>query len=282
MRMPLKINRNKLSLVAGWLPSSEDPRPLIYGGISGDEFSRAISVFRFGKSFKTTSRARFPKTVDILGKIDFSRKPVVLDIGASDGITSLHLISTLSFAKYYVTDLHIEVGYAQVDGKCYFYDREGSCILYASDKFIVYPPDARNVFPFGWLARQFFKDAPNPFSQMPKLPLVNPEVLQTSQQVQVLSYDVFEPWHNEPVDLVVVANMLNRRYFSENQMADAVGNMIQAAGQRGRIAIIESREYERSTIFRVGEQGLWVEHEVGGGAEIRDFVLQRFGTAQAA
>jgi hypothetical protein len=49
-------------------------------------------------------------------------------------------------------------------------------------------------------------------------------------------------------------------------------------GGSGRIAIIENREYEQATIFKLSANTIGVEKRVNGGAEIEALVLNSLGT----
>ncbi len=153
MRLPIKLNK------AGW-PSPfadlflafHDPRPLAYKpfAISAAQFSASVSSLQFGVTFKTTHPGRHAQSNRFLRETYRGSRPVILDVGASDGSTSLDLIQELgsNFAYYYVTDLNLSVrcGYDS-KGVVYFVDQNGSCILRASERLLVYSNTSRARFP---------------------------------------------------------------------------------------------------------------------------------------
>jgi hypothetical protein len=102
MRAPIKLNRSFWpKLLCRFLPSAADPRSICRSTISFTEFTQAVSVFKFGTTFKTSQKARFPLTIASLAELKFSSPPVILDVGASDGTTSLDVMQTLTFSDYF-------------------------------------------------------------------------------------------------------------------------------------------------------------------------------------
>src|SRR6185437_16017023 len=144
MRLPIKLN------VAGWPRfctrfsfAFHDPRPLAgpqSSRLSPVNFSDAISTLQFGVTFKTTRPGRHQHSNRYISEVYRDSKPVVLDVGASDGSTSLDLIRALGeFERYYVTDLNLLTRCGQdARGIVYFMDQKGKCALRASKRFLVY------------------------------------------------------------------------------------------------------------------------------------------------
>jgi hypothetical protein len=101
MRLPIRLNR------AGW-PASfgrlsvsfDDLRPLTRDlcVLSPAEFSIAVSRLQFGITFKTTRPGHHKQSDRLLLETYYGSKPVILDVGASDGSTSLDLIRALGCA----------------------------------------------------------------------------------------------------------------------------------------------------------------------------------------
>src|SRR5688500_6777459 len=139
MRAPVKLNRSFWPrLLTHVLPSAADPRVLSGNGLTGDAFSDAVSTFKFGRTFKTTEKARFPQTVAILSSLKYETPPVVLDVGASDGITSLDVMKAVPFERYIVSDAHMTVFSSKHGSRTYYYAADRQCILIATDAWIVY------------------------------------------------------------------------------------------------------------------------------------------------
>ena len=126
MRLPIKLNQ------AGW-PSRfarlsfafHDPRPLAnedYSHLAPLEFSRAISTLQFGVTFKTTRPGRQAHSNQFISQIYRESKPVILDVGASDGSTSLDLIRSLvDFGHYFVTISIFRLGTGMTIEACFIF-----------------------------------------------------------------------------------------------------------------------------------------------------------------
>ncbi|MCX6064370.1 MAG: hypothetical protein NT121_01230 [Chloroflexi bacterium] len=102
MRFPVKFNRSFWRNIPKTLPSAADPRILCHGDVDEITFTRAVSTFKFGATFKSTQKARFPHSILELSHLEYGAKPIILDVGASDGSTSLDVMRAIPFEKYYV------------------------------------------------------------------------------------------------------------------------------------------------------------------------------------
>src|SRR5579883_635066 len=159
MRLPIKLNE------AGWPArfsrlsfAFHDPRPLAGNGagLSQQAFSDAISTMQFGVTFKTTRPGRQQHSNRFVRDLLRGSKPAILDVGASDGSTSLDLIRTLDgdFRRYYVTDLNLSARCGLDRGGIhYFLDNDGNCVLRASKRFIVYSEVNGAILPLRVLAQ---------------------------------------------------------------------------------------------------------------------------------
>lgn len=275
MRMPIKLNESYWpKTITNLLPSSVDPRVLLDGDIRGEQFSKAVSVFKFGTTFKTTKSFRFPNTVKALTSLNYLSPPIVLDVGASDGITSLHVIQHIDFDKFYITDLNTEVLYNKQDGKGCFYNTDNECILIVTKLFVLYSDFEDSIFPFNKIAKYFFSKSLNTNNALEKIKLINPELKKVEGNTVIAKYDMFTRWVNDKVDLIIAANIFNRSCFSENQIIKAVNNLLHALNDGGRFVIIDSREIEKGTIFRVMNKKIKVEKDINGGTEIRELILK--------
>ena len=134
MRLPLKLNKQFWPFfLTRFIPAKQDPRILLSEQNHLDiksflrSFSDAISSFKFGTTFKTTSDKRHKRSDELL--IRYFKETntdlntlCFLDIGASDGITSYNLMEKLNFVfkSYYLTDYNLSVKYIQT-GKYLFF-----------------------------------------------------------------------------------------------------------------------------------------------------------------
>jgi hypothetical protein len=278
MRAPIKLNKAFWPLtLSKALPSAEDPRVLYTHPRNGACFTKAVSVFKFGKTFKSTHKARYPLAVAELASLYKNTKPVILDVGASDGTTSMDVMQSIPFQQYFVTDVNLEVFYQQSNKAAYFYDDTGTCLLIVTDKWVVYPDSDDAVFPFRQMAESLFRNAPQRDDTARPILLIHP-LLQDArnQNVIIRKYDVMEPWPYDKVNLVIAANLLNRCYFADERIQQALRNVNGALKDDGRVAIVDNRDRERATIFLFRAGSAVVERRINGGTELEELVLHTF------
>jgi hypothetical protein len=283
MRLPIKLNK------AGW-PSPfadlslafNDPRPLAYepSDISAAQFSASISSLQFGVTFKTTHPKRHAQSNRFLRETYRGLRPVILDVGASDGSTSLDLIQELdsNFTCYYVTDLNLSVRCGHdPKGVVYFADRDGTCILRASERFLVYSNTSRAMLPFRLIAKALLAKCRYAYGWR-DLVLVQPDLLRRTKydlRVIVQRYDMFVPWTGSPPDLIKVANLLNNEYFSDAQIKKALQVQCSNLAPNGRLLLIsEDQDVEKFSVFRKTPTGMQLEWTHAGGAKAAPHVAQ--------
>jgi hypothetical protein len=276
MRLPIKLNE------AGWPKSFarlsfafHDPRPLAgetRSALSPEQFSRAISTFQFGVTFKTTRPGRQEHSNRYVSEVYRGARPVVLDVGASDGSTSLDLIKTLDgFERYYVTDLNLSTRCGRdARGVFYFMDQQGNCALRASKRFIVYSETRGAVLPLHLLATALTAGA-RKVEQWEELLLIQPALLRMAEsnpRISIMRYDLFTPWTGQPPDLIKVANLLNPKYFTDAQMKAAVKVQCANLAPDGRLLLVsEDDDIEKFSVFRKTPGGMVLEHTHGEGAK---------------
>ena len=283
MRLPIKLNK------AGW-PSPfnglflafNDPRPLAYKsfGISADQFSASVSSLQFGVTFKTTHPGRHAQSNRFLRDTYRGSRPVILDVGASDGSTSLDLIRELdsNFAYYYVTDLNLFVRCGHDSkGVVYFIDQNGSCILRASERLLVYSNTSRARLPLRLIARALLAQCRKACGWR-DLVLIQPELrtlAESDPRIMIQQYDIFATWTGPPPDLIKVANLLNHQYFSDSQLKKAVQAQCSNLATNGRLLLIsEDEDVEKFSVFRKTPAGMRLEWAHAGGAKAAPYVSQ--------
>jgi hypothetical protein len=281
MRLPIKLNR------AGW-PSSfqrlsfsvSDPRPLAddISKLPSVEFSAAISALQFGVTFKTTFPGRQRNSNAYLLAAYRGSKPTILDVGASDGSTSLDLIRVLdgNFNRYFVTDLNISASCGTDYRKnVYFRDASGDCILRASKRFIVYSNVAGARAPLPFIARRLISRAQR-VTNWRELLLIQPELLRVAaadSRIVITRYDMFSPWSGPAPDVIKIANLLNRKYFSEDEMRGALQVQCSHLAIGGRLLLVsEDDGIEKFSVFRKNATGMRLEHTHAGGAKAAPYV----------
>jgi hypothetical protein len=247
---------------------------LLEDPLDSDAFSRAVSVLKFGATFKTTCGGRFPSTIAKLASLEFAEPPVVLDVGASDGSTSLDVMRSLTFRKYYCTDLNIECRVARRGEWTYFFSYDGTPVVAASESWVAYNDNTGSVPVLGRAASAIFRRAPV-LSDAGRVELINPALRsQTGERVIVQRHSALDRWGGEPCDLIIAANILNRAYFDDEQLARIVENLGRALRPEGWLAFIDNRDTERSSLIAVTPKGVRVHVRIGEGAEVEPLAMR--------
>jgi CheR methyltransferase, SAM binding domain len=278
MRFPVKFNRsNWPEWITKNLPSAADPRVLCREPVDELLFSNAVSTFKFGSTFKSTQKARFPITIAELSSLAGQSRPVILDVGASDGITSLDVMKSISFSKYFVTDLHIEIAYQVVGDITWFYDENGTCILRVTDKWVIYPDVDGAIFPFDRISQFIFARAPELESEAPRNKLINPALkAQINPDVIIERHNILETWPHEKADLIIAGNILNQVYFTASEIEQALKKLLEALNENGFLVIIDNRPNEMATIFQFNDNRVKIIKKINGGTEIENLALNIF------
>ena len=282
MRSPVKLNR------AGW-PASfgrlsliyDDPRPLAhdFSGLSPNAVSAAISCLKFGTTFKTTRPGRQEESNRFLLDRYRGKKPVVLDVGASDGSTSLDLIRALGqgFRNYFVTDLNIWVE-CGVDsrGIVYFRDRNGQCMLRASGRLLTYSDDEGAGAILKVIARNMLRGSSR-VSSWHRTLLVQPELstlAATDARIGIMQYDMFVPWTGERPDVIKVACVLHPLHFSGDQIGEALRVQCSNLAPEGRLVLVGegSNDVEEFSVFRKATAGMVLEYTHAGGGKAAGYM----------
>jgi hypothetical protein len=277
MKVPVRLNR------AGWGPLPRricfpDPALLLRADAiqTAEAFSELVSLVLVHGTYKTTRPGRHPQSDRLLLEALRGARPVVLDVGASDGSTSLDLLAALAgeFRAYYVTDKAPGIRAFATPRGTFFYGAQGECILVATARFVLYPTAAGP----GWRgALRRLHGAIPPFDPAyQEVPLIQPrlrEIAGRDPRVVIRAYDVFEPWDGPPVTAVKAANLLNRSYFSDVLIRQALGNLWRALEPDGLLLVIDNRALEQASLFRRAQQGFVPAGNVRGGTDIRDLVL---------
>lgn len=249
-----------------------------------EKFSEAMNSFKLRGVYKSTKVDRHHETQKFLKEyISKFQKPItVLDIGASDGVTSLQLINLIenSIEKFYVTDYNITCNYIKDNGFTYFFNTQSdNCFLIASNTFVFFPENKR-LFNF------FFNKALASFKTIPKteLLLCNYELrlkANNDERVEILAYDIFKPWQLKKPDMIIVGNLLHPTYFSNEDIYKALNNCYNALNDNGILSIIRNSsfsknvEIELSVIYKKNSLLKCFQKifEINGGVEINEFVL---------
>jgi len=259
--------------------------------IVNDVFSAALHEMRIGGTWKRTRRGRLQQTERVLGKLlaGADRRPVeLLDLGASDGITTLDLLNALK------DRLGGAVRVVLADKSLWLVRfRRGCLVEYRASNG---EPVLLKLGPFGLrLARQrqALAQGGDPlatlylrattfrsrFRESGRISLLNP-ALQAEPTIVPIEMDLLieRPELTGKFDAVRASNVLNLSYFTREELRVAVGNIFGLLRAGGCLVVSRNDddpaggESERGTAWQKEENRFVPRDSFGGGSEIADIV----------
>lgn len=254
-----------------------DPSAITRPDVTSERFREAMSAIHVGGTIKITSSDRHPEPdallIDSLDTSDL----VIADIGASDGSTSLDLVEKLDgFAGFIISDLFLEISWVRTPGgRTVFYDPAGQAILLTGRRFIAWPSISRTV-------RTMITPALRRAARLPRTPvtLLNPDVvalIARDTRVTTREHDVFTAWPDPKPDVIKVANLLRRLYFTDEQIVRALRALHASLPPGGHLLIVDnSREPgmpPRGGLFRREDRGFSLVRQTPNTPEIGELVL---------
>jgi hypothetical protein len=280
---PISINKKKIpNFLRPFVPCVDSPGKILTADqLSRSEFTKCVSTFRVGNTWKTTSSLRhFYSDQKFCELVDIINKPFILDVGVSDGITSLELIEKLNdkFAGYFVTDLYFDMYYSQYQDSVYIYEPiTHDCIMKISDKVIVYFQE-RNILPFinSFIEKVYAKVPAFDSKHFKKASFCQPDLISLSEndkRIIVKNYNVMESWDFQAVDIIKAANVLNPGYFSKSQMKTAVLNLKKALKEDGYLLVVDNREMEKWSLFMKQDDNFVLTENFKGGSDVEFMVI---------
>ncbi|WP_237762606.1 hypothetical protein [Arthrobacter sp. ERGS1:01] len=217
-----------------------DPRAILRADASPEEFRRAMSAIEVGGTYKITGANRHPGADELmLANLDLA-DAVIVDIGASDGSTSLDLISKLGgFKQYIIADKYLRVFARENGRKTYFYDDDGNWILVVGSRVLAWPATS------GFIRALFGRGARTAAHRVAprEVLLLNPAVQQrmaADPRVTARVHDVFLPWEGQAPDVIKVANLLRRLYFPDADIVRALEVLLGNLPDGGHLVIVDN------------------------------------------
>lgn len=176
----------------------------------------------------------------LLDHLDLTGSTIV-DLGASDGSTSLDLIRRLpAFQAYVIADLHMNVAAIPVRRHTLLYDGNGECILIFSRRWVVWPQLSRIV---RLLYRPLLAAATYRAERRRTIPLVNPEVrslMATDGRITCRVHDLFQPWVDQQPDVIKIANLLRFVYFDADAISCGLSALLAGLPEGGHLFMVEN------------------------------------------
>lgn len=256
---------------------SDDPRVVLDPRVTDDAFSRAMACMQVGDTIKITGRGRHeaPDRL-LLDHVDLAGA-VVVDLGASDGSTSLELLDRLPDVRgYVIADLYLHADAVRVAGHVLFLDADGAVVVVAGRRLLLWPAGSRVLRA---LARLVVRVARRRGPLEPVL-LLCPSArarVHTDPRVTAAVHDVFTVWPGPAPDVIKVANVLRRLYFSDADISRALSSLHAGLPDGGHLLVVDNpraKVASRGGLYR-REEGRFVRvAATDPGPEIDDLVLQ--------
>lgn len=280
MRRPIRLNRaiwpTAMQKLQRGIP---DPRRLLEQGIDATVLTETLQRLKIGTTYKTTDYDRFPQTTRLLSELPFATPPVVLDVGASDGSTSLAVMKKLRFTRYYVTDRHIRAHVYLTHKGMFLSDMDARPWLYVNRCFVIHNDLDGAEWPYNAIAARVFRtfDASKRRDER-DIYMINPDLAaKRGDRIRIEQYNIFDTWEHEKADLVIAANLLNRVYFSDADLQKGLRSLRNAMRDGAVLAVIENRNtddgsIEQSSVFRRSGNRFLAEARIGAGSDIHELV----------
>ncbi len=245
MRLPVRPLHGRWP---GWLESRAgrffwpDPRVLVDDDPDPALFRKVMSQVYIGGTIKITGTNRHPEVDDLLIRnVDLS-SAVIADIGASDGSTSLDLIAKLdNFSAFTIADLHMSMTAVPTRRGWAFFDPDGTCVMISGRRWLAWPDQSALV---RWLyARTIKTAATQRTARGDHVLLLNPDVrklMAIDSRITSKVHDVFTVWPDPKPDVIKVANLLRRLYFSDEKLADGLRALTASVPEGGHLLIVDN------------------------------------------
>jgi hypothetical protein len=255
-----------------------------------DQFSRALHDLRMGGAWKRTNRGRLPVTEAMLRKHIASnqrRHLTLVDLGASDGITTCEAVQSLRAAwggevTAYLTDLNLWLLRYRSGPVIEYRASNGEPVMARVGAFGIRLAEhrrgmsaARNRLAQWYLERRSFRQK---MQLVSKISLVSPAVA-ADRAIIVSELDCLTRADglDERVDAVRASNVLNLGYFGPDQIAAATGHLHAYLRLGGCLIVSRNSdtaggEVENGSVWLKRADGFeWVE-DFGSGSEIKAIV----------
>ncbi len=235
-----------------------------------------MSAMQVGDTIKITGANRHPDADRLLVEHVDLAGARILDIGASDGSTSVDLIAALpTFAEYVLADLYFHLRAARTEHHVVFFDHEGTAILVVGRRLVSWPTRAR------WVAAMYRRvlAAATLVPTEPVL-LLNPDaraLVDRDSRVSYRQHDIFTPWPGSPPTIIKVANLLRRLYFPDVDIVRALRVLIDELPEGGYLLMVDNHRVmglpPRGGLYRKVGSRFTPVADTGHQPEIHDLIV---------
>lgn len=234
-----------------------------------------MSMIHVGSTIKITGVDRHGAADDLLLQhVDLEGARIV-DIGASDGSTSVELVRRLpEFASYVMADLYLKLDAVAVGRRVVFTDPHGRCVLVAGPRVVAWPSLSRTIrLAYAGVIARARRRAPR------EVLLLGPEareLVRTDSRVTARVHDVFQTWAGETPDVIKVANVLRRLYFSDADIRRALDALLASLGEGGHLLVLDNPRIPgvaiRAGLYRRGGGHFTLVAQTEDAPEIADLI----------
>lgn len=246
--------------------------------MSADDFKVAMSAIHVGGTIKITGKDRHPKADALLTDNLDLREDTIVDIGASDGSTSVDLMERIGdFKAFVIADLFFSIKARKALGHTLFFDERGECILVVGNWLLAWPGQSKLV---RVLYRPLITRAGQAGVPADDVLLLNPRVrerMAADPRVSYRVHDVFTTWRGGRPDVIKVANLLRRLYFSDSDITRALRAIHSSLGEGGHFLVVDNSRIKdmppRGGLYRKDESGFVTVACTENIPEINDLVL---------
>lgn len=218
-----------------------DPRVILDDSAAPEAFRTAMNALQFGETIKITRENRHPVADRLLvDNLDLTDAAIV-DIGASDGTTAVDLIRKLpAFKSYVIADLFLTIAAVQISRHVLFFDHSGRCVLVSGPRCVAWPNRSRLI---RLLYAPLIRVALRRSGHHRDVLLLNPatrSLISSDDRVTHAVHDVFEPWPKPAPDVIKVANLLRRLYFSDTEICRALRAILASLDEGGHLLMVDN------------------------------------------
>ncbi len=244
MRFPLRLLRSRWPDVVErrlgrflW----DDPSVITRDDVTPAAFRDAMKAIHVGGTYKITGKDRHgPADALLVDHVDLSGASIV-DMGASDGSTSVDLVERVpDFASYVIADLYLSVQRVRSGSRTVFFAPDGTCVLVVGRRLLAWP----GLSPvMALMCLPTVRRARRSGAALEEVLLLNPEtrrLMARDPRVSYAVHDVFEPWPGPSPDVIKVANLLRRLYFSDEDICRALRSLLASLDEGGHLLILDN------------------------------------------
>ncbi|WP_369963978.1 hypothetical protein [Leifsonia sp. EB34] len=217
-----------------------DPSVVVRDDAPPEQFRQAMAAFDAGRTIKITGTRRHAAADALLIEhVDLTGATIV-DLGASDGSTSVNLVRAIPqrFAAFVIADLYLTMSCRTLRRHRLFYDPQGVCVLVVGRRWVSWPSRSRLV---RLLDAPMIRRAEGRPAR--EVLLLNPEtraLLASDDRIRCEVHDAFEPWPEPHPDVIKVANLLRRLYFSDDEIVRGLRAIHASLDDGGHLLMVDN------------------------------------------